>query len=202
MVTVNWKWFVGDTLFDLKKPKPPHLFGLKTHIWRDWIPSFFLKIRSIRGVSCSERPIDGKSYCFSGVFWPWFRENCKKRQSLRTACPMVFQILKFIFGACESAHACLECFWCHSDIFVTQLTRSTRTPEDLVRQVVKAARFLPGWGQVTAPYLVAIFPKSANPSKPQKLTFHIIRPQTLPPPLPFPQNNAFFEKIERQTFFF
>ena len=115
---------------------------------------------------------------------------------------MVFQVLIFIFGVYKSAHACLEWFWCHSDTFATQLTRTTRTPEDLVRQVVQTPRFLPGWGQVAAPYLVAIFRKPPNPWKTLKnRLFTLLDFKLCRPPLPFCRNYVFFEKIERQTFF-
>ena len=184
-------------------PPPPYPFAVKMHKWRDWAANFFLKkIRSIWGVSSSEWLEDGKSACFSGVIWHRFGEKLENCQSLRIAHPLVCQSLRFIFGAWNSARTCLEWFWCHSDTFATQSTRSRQHPVDLVRQVVRTARLSPGQAQFTAPYLVAIFEKSSNPQKPWKPTFQSAVAKFSAPPLPDPTKKGIFWNFERQTFFF
>ena len=115
---------------------------------------------------------------------------------------MVFQVLIFIFGVYKSAHACLEWFWCHSDTFATQLTRTTRSPEDLVRQVVQTPRFLPGWGQVAAPYLVAIFRKPPNPWKTLKnRLFTLLDFKLCRPPYHFSEIMRFLKRSSGKLFF-
>ena len=173
------------------------------HIWRDWAANFFFKkIRSIRGVSSSEWPKDAKSAWFSVVIWHRFGEKFEKCQSLRIAYPLVCQSPRFIFWAWNSARACLEWFWCHSDTFATQWAWSRRHPVDLVRQVVRTARLSPGQAQFTAPYLVVIFEKSPNPQKPWKTYFSKCGCKIFRAPLTWSYQKGHILKLWAANFFF